>query len=83
MLWFICLGIGVYLLINAAMIPVQYSYIGELRKRQQSSGKSQQELYQDMPFGEEQLHAHQQGAFWPASIVAGLIYKRKHGVTKV
>ncbi|SFE35605.1 Protein of unknown function [Bacillus sp. OV194] len=62
------------------MIPIQYSYISGMKERSRNTSLSQQEMYDQMPVQEEQLHYHVQGNLFnlPSAIVASLIYKLKH-----
>jgi hypothetical protein len=63
------------------MIPIQYSYIPGIKQRMKKTGLSQEELYKNMSFEEEQLHFHMQGNILNLSsaIVANFLYKARHG----
>ncbi|MFD1020029.1 DUF3949 domain-containing protein [Thalassobacillus hwangdonensis] len=69
--------VGIYLLINAIMTPIQYRYYQGMSEEQKRKGKSKQEYYEDMSFQEEQMHFFNQSSilFLPASITAYTIYK--------
>ncbi|MBP2000522.1 hypothetical protein J2Z69_001553 [Paenibacillus shirakamiensis] len=65
-------------LVFAIMVRVQYGYISQLRGQRHKTGSEQNTYYEKMTFEEEQLHYNQQGGFWPASLVASIIYKARH-----
>ncbi|HEK9101940.1 DUF3949 domain-containing protein [Bacillus pfraonensis] len=71
---------GVALFYFLAMIPIQYLYIEGLNEQRQRTRRSQQELYKNMSFEEEQLHFHVQGNPFniPPALVAYLILKIKN-----
>ena len=62
------------------MVPLQYSYIKELKKAQ-ASPSSQQELYDASSPSTQQMHYQIQSNlfFVPANAVASLIYRIQHG----
>lgn len=70
---------GVALFYFLAMIPIQYLYIEGLNEQKQQTKLSQQELYKNMSFEEEQLHFHVQGNPFhiPPAFVAYMILKIK------
>jgi hypothetical protein len=61
------------------MIPIQYLYLQGLNEKKKRTGLSQQELYKQMSFEEEQLHFHVQGNLFniPSAFVAYMILKIK------
>ncbi|KFN16613.1 DUF3949 domain-containing protein [Bacillus pseudomycoides] len=67
---------GVALFYFLAMIPIQYLYIEGLNEQKQQTKLSQQELYKNMSFEEEQLHFHVQGNPFniPPAFVAYMFY---------
>ncbi|WP_422661548.1 DUF3949 domain-containing protein [Paenibacillus sp. EC2-1] len=65
------------------MIPVQYNYIKAINEDQRRKNKTQNQYYEGMSYQEEQLHFNTQLAFWPSSFVASLIYKARHGKSKI
>jgi len=71
---------GVALFYFLMMIPIQYLYIKGLNEQRQLTKLSQQELYKNMSFEEEQLHFHVQGNPFniPPAFVAYLILKIKN-----
>lgn len=62
------------------MIPIQYTYLVGMQEKRRQTGLSQQELYKNMSFGEEQLHFHVQGNPFniPSAFVAYMMMKTKH-----
>ncbi|WP_251552293.1 DUF3949 domain-containing protein [Neobacillus muris] len=83
--------LGGYLLISLVLTPVQYPYIQSLKemdKERQRQGKTQNEMYEDMSFEEQQLHLNAQGNpfFILANLFATLLYhwknKQTPGLTK-
>lgn len=72
--------VTIFVLYTLVMIPIQYGYLTELKKRQEKLRVSQNQLYERMSFEEEQLHFHHQGSMfnWLPAIIASMIYKRKH-----
>lgn len=66
---------AVYFLI---MIPIQYSYISEMKERLKN--KSHNEVYESMSFEEQELHYNAQGSLLnlPSNLVAQLIYMLRH-----
>ncbi|PEY42368.1 hypothetical protein CN354_02680 [Bacillus cereus] len=76
-LFFFC---GVALFYFLMMIPIQYLYIEGLNEQRQRTIRSQQELYKNMSFEEEQLHFYVQGNPFniPPAFVAYIILKIKN-----
>lgn len=70
--------IAVVGIIFVVMVFMQYRYISELKKLKHDSGRDQNQFYENMSFEQEQLHGNLQGSFWPASLVAQLIYRLRH-----
>lgn len=72
--------ISVYAIYFLMMIPIQYSYITEMKKRLKKQNQSQNEMYDNMSFEEQQLHFNVQGNLLnlPSNLVAALIYKIRH-----
>jgi hypothetical protein len=62
------------------MIPIQYSYISAMKKRRKEANFSQNQLYDNMSFEEQQLHYNLQGNLinLPSTLAAMLIYKIRH-----
>ncbi|QBP94085.1 DUF3949 domain-containing protein [Bacillus mycoides] len=75
----ITLFCGIALFYFLVMIPIQYLYLQGLNEKKKRTGLSQQELYKQMSFGEEQLHFHVQGNPFniPSAFVAYMILKVK------
>ncbi|NIK13545.1 hypothetical protein BDD39_000055 [Saccharococcus thermophilus] len=75
---------GIALLYFFVMVPIQYLYISGIKERARKSKLSQEQMYQNMSFEEEQLHYHMQGNImnWPAAIVAHFLYRLRHRNTK-
>lgn len=67
-----------YLVYFLIMIPIQYSYISEMKQRLKN--KSHNDVYDSMSFEEQQLHFNVQGNLLnlPSNLVAQLIYKLRH-----
>ncbi|OPA77001.1 hypothetical protein BVG16_17175 [Paenibacillus selenitireducens] len=72
--------IGIAVVYFLIMIPIQYSYISELKKLQLRTGGSQSEMYEKMTFENEQSHFAVQGNIFniPSTLIASLIYKLRH-----
>ncbi|WML41572.1 DUF3949 domain-containing protein [Neobacillus sp. OS1-2] len=75
--------LGVYLLLSLILLPMQYSYVKELKKMDQKrreQGISQNEMYDRMGFEQQQLSFNAQGnpLFIGANIFATILYKWKH-----
>lgn len=75
--------IGAYLTLSLILLPMQYSYIKELKKLDQhrkEQGISQNEMYDKMRFEEQELHLNAQGnlLFIGANLLAVLLYNWKH-----
>lgn len=70
---------GIALFYFLVMIPIQYLYLQGLHEKKKRTGLSQQELYKQMSFEEEQLHFHVQGNLFniPSAFVAYMILKVK------
>jgi hypothetical protein len=68
------------LLYFLVMIPIQYLYISGIKERARKSKLSQEQMYQNMSFEEEQLHFHIQGniANLPSTVVAHCLYQLRH-----
>nr|WP_263323484.1 DUF3949 domain-containing protein [Neobacillus sp. Marseille-Q6967] len=78
--WAFILG---YVLLSIILVPFQYRYIEQLekmRKANEKKGKSQGEMFEDMEFENQVLHANAQGnlLFILANILATILYKIKH-----
>ncbi|WP_439874255.1 DUF3949 domain-containing protein [Bacillus mycoides] len=71
--------VGIALFYFLVMIPIQYLYLQGLNEKKKRTGLSQQELYKQMSFEEEQLHFHVQGNLFniPSAFVAYMILKVK------
>lgn len=71
---------GVALFYFLMMIPIQYLYIEGINEQRQRTRRSQQELYKNMSFEEEQLHFDVQGNPFniPPAFVAYIILKIKN-----
>ncbi|OQR53814.1 DUF3949 domain-containing protein [Bacillus sp. CDB3] len=69
--------VGIALFYFLVMIPIQYLYLQGLNEKKKRIGLSQQELYKQMSFEEEQLHFHVQGNPFniPSAFVAYMILK--------
>lgn len=72
----ICLSF--YLVYFLIMIPIQYSYISEMKQRLKN--KSHNEVYDSMSFEEQELHYNAQGNLlnFPSNLVAQLIFTLRH-----
>ncbi|CRK84522.1 DUF3949 domain-containing protein [Neobacillus massiliamazoniensis] len=72
--------VSVLVLFFLIMIPVQYSYISEMKERREKAKLSQNDLYDRMSFEEQELHYSVQGSFLtlPSNLVAMIIYKIRH-----
>ena len=73
------LAVGVYFLISLFILPFQYKYfkaLKEMDKERMKLGLSQNEYYEKMEFGREQLHFNAQGnlLFIGANMLATLLY---------
>lgn len=69
-----------YLLLSIILVPFQYRYIAQLeklRKANEAKGKSQGEMFEEMEFENQVLHANAQGnlLFFLANILATVVYK--------
>jgi hypothetical protein len=66
------------------MIPIQYLYISGIKERARKWKLSQEQMYENMSFEEEQLHFHIQGniANLPSTIVAHFLYQLRHRKSK-
>lgn len=75
---------GVILLYIIVMVPLQYQYISEMKAIKNKTHKTQNEIYDNMSFEEQQLHYNLQGSLinLPSSLIAMLIYKIVHPQTK-
>ncbi|WP_342505108.1 DUF3949 domain-containing protein [Sporosarcina sp. FSL K6-2383] len=81
-LWILGLVIVIYIIV---MIPVQYRNIEATKKELKKSGKTHNEMYEDMSFEQQQMQFNLQGNFFniPASLIAELIYFLRHRKEKV
>ncbi|MEK5038689.1 DUF3949 domain-containing protein [Sporosarcina sp. FSL K6-3457] len=75
--WIIGTVLAIYLVI---MIPVQYRNIVETKKELKKSGKTHNEIYDDMSFEQQQMQFNLQGnpINLPASLIAEFIYFLRH-----
>ncbi|EZP79175.1 hypothetical protein H839_00490 [Parageobacillus genomosp. 1] len=75
---------GIALLYFLVMIPIQYLYISGIKERARKWKLSQEQMYENMSFEEEQLHFHIQGniANLPSTIVAHFLYQLRHRKSK-
>ena len=62
------------------MTPLQYRNIVETKKELKKSGKTHNEMYEDMSFEQEQMQFNLQGSLYtlPASLIAEFIYFLRH-----
>ncbi|OLS39196.1 DUF3949 domain-containing protein [Bacillus sp. MRMR6] len=79
MMWFV---IG-YIVLSLVLVPFQYRYIKQLEEMRiinNAKKKSQGDMYEEMEFEHQVLHANAQGnmLFFLANILATIIYKVKH-----
>ncbi|EKN66501.1 hypothetical protein BABA_15367 [Neobacillus bataviensis LMG 21833] len=75
-------ALGGYILLSLILLPFQYSYIKELKKmdkKRRAQGISQDEMYDNMSFEEQQLSFNAQGnvLFIGANLFATLLYTLK------
>lgn len=70
--------LAIYLGLNLLFVPFQYRYIKAMEEKRKAS-KSQEEMYNEMTFGELQLHFHNQTnpVLIPANILAVILYYTK------
>lgn len=75
--WIIGAVLAIYLVI---MIPVQYRNIEATKKELEKSGKTHNEMYDDMSFEQQQMQFNLQGSplNLPATLVAEFIYFLRH-----
>ncbi|MFZ7946768.1 DUF3949 domain-containing protein [Neobacillus sp. 19] len=76
-------ALGGYVLLSLLLLPMQYSYIKELKKmdkKRREQGIRQDEMYDKMSFEEQQLSFNAQGnfIFIGANVFATLLYKFKN-----
>ncbi|QCJ44802.1 DUF3949 domain-containing protein [Bacillus sp. S3] len=76
-------ALGGYVLLSLLLLPMQYSYIKELKKmdkKRREQGIRQDEMYDKMSFEEQQLSFNAQGnfIFIGANVFATLLYKLKN-----
>jgi hypothetical protein len=74
-------AVSIWFIYFIIMIPFQYNYISAMKElKKDKFNQSQNELYENMTFEEQQLHFNLQGSILnlPSSIVAMLIYKIRH-----
>ncbi|MCR8643493.1 DUF3949 domain-containing protein [Paenibacillus sp. N1-5-1-14] len=71
--------IGILAAYVIGMVPLMYSYISEVKKKQ-AAYSSQNEMYEKMSFESEQAHFSVQGNILntPSLLIATLIYKLRH-----
>lgn len=79
---FLCFVVG-YIVISFILVPFQYRYVEQMEKMRllnKKKGKSQGQMFEDMEFGQQVLHANVQGnlLFLLANIIATIVYKIKH-----
>jgi phage regulator Rha-like protein len=72
-----------YIVLSLVLVPFQYKYIKqleEMRKINSAKGKTQSDMYEEMEFQHQVLHANAQGnmLFFLANILATIIYKVKN-----
>lgn len=75
--WIIGAVLAIYMII---MIPVQYRNIETTKKELKKSGKTHNEMYEDMSFEQQQMQFNLQGSpiNLPASLIAEFIYFLRH-----
>jgi len=75
--WIIGAVLAIYMII---MIPVQYRNIEAVKKELEKSGKTHNEMYEDMSFEQQQMQFNLQGSPFnlPASLIAEFIYFLRH-----
>jgi Protein of unknown function (DUF3949) len=75
---------GIALLYFFVMVPIQYLYISGIKERARKWKLSQEQMYENMSFEEEQLHFHIQGniANLPSTVVAHCLYQLRHRQSK-
>ncbi|MFJ7933799.1 DUF3949 domain-containing protein [Sporosarcina sp. NPDC096371] len=80
--WIIGSVLALYFIV---MIPVQYGNITETKKELKKSGKTHNEMYDDMSFEQQQMQFNLQGSPYtlPASLIAEFIYYLRHRKEKV
>ncbi len=81
--WIILFVFILYVLLSLALMPMQYSYIKQLKemeKKRKSESITQGEMYENMRFEEQQLHFNAQGnpIFMLANVFASILYRMKH-----
>lgn len=83
MVFWICAS--VIALYTIVMVPIQYGSITETKKELKKSGKTHNEMYEDMSFEQQQLQFNAQGSLYtiPASLIAEFIYFLRHRREKV
>lgn len=72
-------GIIILTIVTLIILPNQIKYVEELERIRNRSGKKQGDLYENMTFEEQVLHANAQGSilFIPANIIAHIIHKKR------
>ena len=80
--WIIGSVLAIYIIV---MTPLQYRNIVETKKELKKSGKTHNEMYEDMSFEQEQMQFNLQGSLYtlPASLIAEFIYYLRHRKEKV
>jgi Protein of unknown function (DUF3949) len=78
--WIFVLG---YIGISLVLVPFQYRYVEQMEKMRlahEKKGKSQGDMFEEMEFGQQVLHANVQGnlLFFLANIIATVVYKIRH-----
>lgn len=79
---FLCFVIG-YIVISLILVPFQYRYVEQMEKMRlahEKKGKTQGQMFEEMEFGQQVLHANAQGSllFFLANMIATIVYKIKH-----
>lgn len=78
--WVFVIG---YIVLSLILVPFQYRYVEQMEKMRllnKKKGISQGQMFEDMEFGQQVLHANVQGnlLFLLANIIATIVYKIKH-----
>lgn len=72
-----------YIVISLILVPFQYRYVEQMEKMRllnKAKGKSQGQMFEEMEFGQQVLHANVQGSllFFLANMIPTIIFKMKH-----
>lgn len=72
-----------YIVLSLILVPFQYRYVEQMEKIRQlnkKKGISQGQMFEDMDFEHQVLHANVQGnlLFLLANMIATILYKIKH-----